>query len=165
MKSLLKITLLVAPFYIFSQQYDFPENYKLDTKEDYIKYREDIVKSTDWLVAAPANRHYEKRKRINAFILEWVSGESDLSVNINSDVAEITGDDDLYMIFIGGWAKHVIENDEIENEELEGNIAGIKSIITYYSKNKSILGKNKAIEKYVKLYDKGKLENYIISKF
>ncbi|AXT20817.1 hypothetical protein D7030_11370 [Flavobacteriaceae bacterium AU392] len=164
MKTFLYTTIL---FFVsitsYPQQYDFPEDYKLETPKDYSTYEKEVVKSLNWLVAAPTNKHKEKRKKINIFLLEWILGAPNISISINSEFSDVTNNDDFYMIFIGGWAKYAIETGDTSNE-VEGNIAGIKSLITYYKKNRKALGKIKYLEKYIKLDDKGKLESYINSR-
>jgi len=68
------------------------------------------------------------------------------------------------MIFIAGWAKYALETKDYDNE-VEGSIAGLKSVVAYYSKNRNALGKIKFIEKFVKLDNKSKLEDYVYSRF
>lgn len=164
MKTFLYTTIL---FFVsitsYSQQYDFPEDYKLEAPKDYSAYEKEVVKSLNWLVAAPTNKHKEKRKKINIFLLEWILGAPNISISINSEFSDVTNNDDFYMIFIGGWAKYAIETGDTSNE-VEGNIAGIKSLITYYKKNRKALGKIKYLEKYIKLDEKGKLESYVSSR-
>jgi hypothetical protein len=48
--------------------------------------------------------------------------------------------------------------------ELNGNVAGVNAVISFYEKNKAEIGKEKAVEKYIKLKAKGKLESSIKSK-
>jgi hypothetical protein len=60
------------------------------------------------------------------------------------------------MLFMGGWASHAIKNPGADDQA--GTVAGLTAVMDFYQKNKSILGKNKAIEKWIKLTEKGKLE-------
>ena len=67
------------------------------------------------------------------------------------------------MMFLAGWTKLAIQSDtKVSN--VEGSIQGVKDVIALYQKNKAYIGKNKAIEKYIKLDNKGKLETYLASK-
>lgn len=147
-----------------AQHYDFPEDYKLETDEDFATYKKDVIKSASWLVAAPSYKERQKREKINIFILEWARKNPDVEISILDEFTELTQNDDLYIIFIAGWAKYALEAKDYNNV-IEGSIAGLKSVITYYKKNKRILGKIKFIDKYVKLNNKGKLETYMYSRF
>jgi len=165
MKSFLcAIMICFISFSIYGQRYDFPENYKLETEEDFATYKEDVIKSANWLIAAPTNKDRQKRQKINIFILEWVKKNPDVEISILEEFAELTNENDLYMIFIAGWAKYALETKDYDNE-VEGSIAGLKSVVAYYSKNRNALGKIKFIEKFVKLDNKSKLEDYVYSRF
>jgi hypothetical protein len=64
------------------------------------------------------------------------------------------------IIFIGGWTKYALETKDFDNS-VAGNMAGIESVIEFYSANKKFLPKDKNIEKYIKLKSKGELKNHI----
>ena len=67
---------------------------------------------------------------------------------------------DLLMIFLGGWAKYSLESKEFDNN-IAGSLAGIESVIVFYVQNKDLLPKDKHIEKYIKMKNKGTLKDYI----
>jgi len=67
---------------------------------------------------------------------------------------------DLLMIFMGGWAKYSLESKDFKNKN-SGSMAGIESVIEFYTKNKDFMPKDKNIEKYIKMKDKGTLKEYI----
>jgi hypothetical protein len=61
-----------------------------------------------------------------------------------------------------GWTKYAIETKD--KSEVASNIKGIEAAIDFYNRNKDLLQKDKAIEKYIKMKDSGKLEGYITKK-
>lgn len=155
-------TLLVS-FPSFSQNFEVPKGVHLETKEDYAQYEGDIIKGVDWLIKTPAESEKDKRLEVNAFLLQWLSGSPNVMIEITQEVATFMECSDCLMIFMGGWAKYSLENNDYA-DKIKGNLAGIESVIEFYNSNKSVLAKNNAIEKYVKLKEKGKLEKYIQSK-
>ena len=63
---------------------------------------------------------------------------------------------------MSGWTKYALTTKNYN--KLDANLAGTESVINFYSKNKTLLGKNKDIEKFIKLKGKGKIKSYIKSK-
>jgi len=140
-----------------------PKDYKLDSKDDYSKYEGKVIECIDWLLATPISQAPEKRQEVNVFLVKWLSGNPDMKVDIQQEIVTFIDSPDCLLIFMGGWAKYAIENQDF-NSKRNGNIAGIESVIEFYNRNKDIIGKNKNIEKYVKLKEKGELISYIQSR-
>jgi len=90
-------------------------------------------------------------------------GSPDVSIEISADVVTFMDCADCLLIFMCGWTKYSLETKDYSNK-LKGSIAGIESVIEFYKKNKDALGKNKAIQKYIKLQDKNELTKYLESK-
>jgi len=66
----------------------------------------------------------------------------------------------LLMVFMCGWTKYSIETKDNNNTAM-GNQKGIEAVIEFYTKNKEYLKKDNNVEKYIKLKENGKLEEYI----
>lgn len=64
------------------------------------------------------------------------------------------------VIFMGGWSKYAIESQKYK-DNFGGNLAGTKAVIQFYKANIEELGKNKEIEKLIKLDDENQLEEFI----
>jgi hypothetical protein len=154
---------LLISFPSFSQNFDVPKDVHLETKEDYAQYEGDIIKAVDWLIKTPVGSEKDKRLKVNAFLLQWLTGSPNVMIEITQEIATFMDCSDCLMIFMGGWAKYSLENNDYA-DKIKGNLAGIESVIEFYNSNKGILGKNNAIEKYAKLKNKGKLEKHIQSK-
>ncbi len=65
---------------------------------------------------------------------------------------------ELLAIYMGGWTKYAIESGNYK-DSIEGNLAGIKSVIKYYKANKTFT-KDKEVEKLITLDKKGELEKW-----
>jgi len=157
----LTFVLTIISIGLFSQNFDLPKNYKFEKVEDYAVYEEDVVKCVDWLMETSLNEEVAKRKEANAFLFAWLSGSPNVSIEIKQEIVTFMGTSpDLLMIFLGGWTKYSLESKDFENK-VAGSMAGIESVIEFYTKNKDFMPKDKNVEKYIKMKRKGKLEAYI----
>lgn len=144
----------------FAQEFEVPENYSFESKEDYTKYETDILASVDWLINSPLNKEMAKRKEVNTFLLAWAAGTSAVSISIDDQVSKYTDKNpELLMIFIAGWTKYSLENNH-SKDLVQSQLAAYTSIIEVYKKGVAI-ERNKKMEKLIKIYDKGELEAWI----
>lgn len=157
--SLLMFTILTIN--LVAQEFEVPKNYVLEQKEDYSKYEVDILKGIDWLTQTPINQQAVKRKEINTFVMEWLTGSPTVNIEIKQEIVSFLGSNpDLVMIFMCGWTKYSLETKDFSNK-IKGNQLGVEAVIDFYLKNKENLKKDKNVEKYIKLKEEGKLNDYI----
>jgi hypothetical protein len=163
MKKLIGILMLtILAVNVFSQDFEVPKNYEFSNDEDFTKYEADILKSIDWLTNTPIQNQPKKRKEINDFVLVWLTGSPNVSIEIKTEIVNFMDPNpQLLMIFMCGWTKYSIETKDYNNKII-GNQKGIETVIDFYIKNKEYLKKDKNVEKYIKMKDKGTLEEYII---
>jgi hypothetical protein len=156
---ILMFTILTSS--LIAQEFEVPNNYVFTTKDDFAKYEGDILKGIDWLLKTPINIQPEKRKDVNAFVMAWLTGSPTVSVEIKPEIVSFMKPNaDLLMIFMCGWTKYSLETREYNNK-IMGNQKGVEAVIEFYLKNKEHLKKDNNVEKYIKLKEKGKLEEYI----
>lgn len=155
--------LLVSSFQLFAQEYNPPSNYQLNKKEDFAKYEKEVIKATDWLIKTPLGEEDTKRLYVNKFLMTWLAGSPNVTVELNQKITPISDCADCMLVFLGGYAKYALENDDYENAE-KANIAGVESMIEFYKKNKEQLGKVKLMEKYIKAQNKNELPEFVKSR-
>ena len=148
---------------IISQEFEVPNNATFNTPQDFKNFELGIVQAYNWLLNTPVNQEPEKRKEVNAFLMRWLEGSPSVTVEINPEIVTFLDCPDCLMIFMGGWTIHTLNNN-YDKDPVKGATAGIRGVMDFYQKNREILGKNKAIEKYQKLEEKGKLEPFIADK-
>lgn len=139
------------------------KDYKLEKKEDYAKYETDVINMYNWLLTTPIGAEPEKRKAINAFVIQWISGSPNVTIELSADIVTYMDCGECLTIFMGGWTKYALETKDFEGK-VKGNLAGTEGVIEFYTLNKKALGKNKEIEKLIQLKNDNKLENFIKSK-
>jgi len=164
-KALFVVTsLLFFCITISAQDYTVPKDYKFDNKEDYTAYEHQVKETINWILQTPLVKEASKRKDANAFLIAWLSGSPTVSVDVNTDfITFFKANSELLVIYIAGWTKYSLEND-YSKDKLQGYKAGIETSVEFYKKNKSYLKKDKEIEKFEKLIEKGKLEEEIKKK-
>ena len=162
MKNLFFVSIIAFQWiFLFAQEFQVPTNYNLVKVEDYAPYEQDVINCVSWLANVPLDQNTEKRKEASAFLMKWITGSPNVKIELRQDIAPfMTSNLDMLMAFLGGWTKYSLETRDFSNP-LKGNIAGIENVIFVYNKNKKITGKDKNIEKYIKLQSKGTLEKEI----
>lgn len=149
---------------LFAQDFHVPRNYTLEAAEDYAPYEADIIACFNWIMETPPNEQNSKREDANAFLLKWISGSPEVLIELNTKIITfIESSPYMLLIFMGGWTNYALETREFDNK-VAGSLAGIEAVISYYNKYVDVLGADKKIEKYIKMQQKGTLEEYIQKK-
>lgn len=163
-----KMTRLLALLIAFSsitissnaQDFDVPSDITLEAKEDYAKYEKQVIAATDWLEATPVKKNDDKRKRVSAFIIQWISGSPTVNIELGSNSIKITDKNpDLLVMLMAGYSRYALQN-EYEKDKQKCFTAAMKSVISLYSKGGD-LKKNKLIEKAVNAEKEGKLSDWV----
>lgn len=153
---------LTSTVSLSAQEFEVPKNYSLVKAEDYEPYNQDVLNAIKWLENTPLDKQQDKRKNVSAFLMKWLTGSPKVSISINEytiDLAEKNSE--LLMIFLGGWAEASINN-SYKISDTEGNIAGIKSVVKFYNKNRKLgIKKNKTVEKLSKLKTDRDIEKWL----
>lgn len=163
--SSLIIILLLTGFSLFSQEFEVPENVKLETAEDYQKHEAEVLQGIKWLENTKVDEHIQKRQNTHAFLMKWMSGTPDVSIGLEAFQLALTEKNpDLLISFLGGWTRFSLENPDKKDNPLLANEAGIKSILKVYELNKGKgFKKDKRIERLLAM-DDNKLRVWIQDK-
>jgi hypothetical protein len=162
MKQLLLFLLFISTGGLASaQEIEIPEADVLQEPEDYARYEGEVLRLIDWLWETPLNEQTARRKKVNAFVLAWMTGSPDVHLEIQEEVVTfLDTSPDLLMAFLCGWTRYAIETKNYD-ERILGCTAGIEAVIQMYNKNRKILPRDKSIEHYMKLQKKGELQAYL----
>jgi len=133
--------------------------FKFETEEDFRKQEPIFVKVATWLEVTPIDENPKERFEFSTYALKWASEVPYISLVLDEKTIAFSKEcEDCLMVFISNWAKHAIETKDYKNHKA-GALAGAESLIRFYIKNKSSLGKSSEIEKMIKLQKKGKLKD------
>lgn len=153
--------LLVSAFILRAQDFEVPVDYSFESASDYAKYETDILNCIDWLESSPLGFQGEKRNDAAAFLLTWVSGSPDVSIELNEKMIwYIESNPDLLVIFVGGWTRLAIQNPTDGKDVVKGSLAGIESVLKVYKKGISVTD-DKQLNKLIKIQAKGGLEKWV----
>jgi hypothetical protein len=161
-KTLVLFAFLSVALGCMAQEFSVPKDYKLVAKEDYAPYENDILGAIEWLENTPIIDQQTKRKEVNAFLFKWITGSPYVDVTIGEIVMPFLENkqSQSVIIFLAGWVKYALTTKDYDNQ-VEGSIAGVDAIIKFYNKNKQWTGKDKSVEKYIKMQQKGTLKEYV----
>jgi hypothetical protein len=158
---IISLLLITTSLGVYSQEFQVPENYVLDKAEDYATYEQDVLDGINWIMNIPINKQTNKRKNVNSFLLKWLAGSPNMSLEIKTEIVTfIKPNPDLLMLFMGGWTKYALESKDYDNK-VAGTTAGIEAVIDFYTANKAFMSKDKNVEKYIKMKANGTLKGYI----
>jgi len=144
----------------FSAKSSRKEKHQLDTPEDYAMYEQQVINGFDYLLKSPMNVEPQKRKEVSAFIMKWVTGSPTVTIELSQELVPYMDCPDCLLIFMGGWTKYAIESKKYD-DKVGASLAGTESVIEFYLANKKELGRNKSIDKFVKLQREKKLRAFI----
>lgn len=134
-----------------------------DWSFDYQSLEPQVKADIDWLSYTPLDVNENVRDDKNNFVLMWMSGVPYMKMNLDDRIVTFLGAEPwLIMSYMTGWTKYFLENNYSQNE-IQLSIAGVKSVINFYQRNRRHFQKNKEVEAYIKLNKSGKLEEHIAS--
>ena len=149
---------------VLAQNYQVPQNYVLKQKDDYPKYEQDVLKTIDWLEQTPWNTEIEKRGEAKEFLIKWIEGSPDISIEINSEIVKLSKNNpDLIGSYMYGYTKYALLN-KSQFDVNQAKIAGVKAVLSKY-KFETDHKKNSEVEKLLKLDAEGKLGNWVMTDF
>jgi hypothetical protein len=170
MKNLLPILLCLIVFRSVAQTGpNVPKDYSLKKAEDYAPLKQNVIDCIKWMRSNHPDFQPSQRKEAAAFVLQWITGSPDVSVQLGTKFfTDVSGDkkfaygSDLSMMFMFGKTLFLIEHPE-NKSEADAEYAGVKDMLTLYEvilkKNPDM--KSKVLDKYVKLEKDGKLKDTV----
>jgi len=143
---------------------DIPQNVELKSKEDYAKYETTIIKAAKWLEETDLNKEPGKRQQVNSFVIQWISGSPDITVDLTEQLGKVYGKNpQLLALYMAAYAGNFIENKDSATK-FTATKAGLISIMNVYKKGIEIT-KSKEMDKLISLTSDNKLDDYIRNKF
>jgi hypothetical protein len=158
---LLALMISASSISVFAQDNGVPAEYTLGQAADYAKYERNVLQCIDWLMATPYLSQPEQDNKASAFLVTWISGSPEITVELNSKIANfIEVNPNLMLVFMAGWTKYALQSRKFD-DKLNGTLKGIESVIAYYQKNKDRLQKDRHVDDYIEMQKKNTLVAYI----
>ncbi len=164
-----KLFILLAPmfFFLLSSQshaqviFDVPVDYKLDKPKDYDQYEDEVILASKWLEETDMDKETEKRKEVNAFVLNWVQGSPKVSVLLSAELMEVMKKNEpLLIIYMGSFTRYKLEHKD-DTSDFNATKYAVQSLISIYKKGIE-MKKNKEMAEMIKYNEEGRLNEYLI---
>lgn len=161
------IIILISALFSFgslAQTIEIPKDYKLKEAADYEKYESEVLQCITWLKGNSLDKNKSKQKRAMKFVMDWVDGSPDVMVMIDGNLLNfLDSSPHLLFYFIAGWTENSVMTEN--HKDVSANaLAGMEMVLQVYKNNKGLTGKDKAVEKWLKLQAKGKLKEQVDKK-
>jgi peroxiredoxin family protein len=140
--------------------FELSRNVEFKTKAGYGKYENAVVEASKWLEETDLGKESEKRREVNIFVTQWVSGSPTVLIEQNENILKIYGENiELFALFLASYSRHYIEN-KATASKFSASKAALISMMNVYKKGINII-ECMEMEKLIKLTEKGKLDDYV----
>lgn len=159
---LLAVALIPCSHARAQASFDVPGEVTLNVKEDYSKYETDIINAAKWLEETDLDKEVDKRQRVNAFVVKWVSGSPTVTVSIDEPLMKIVGGNPaLLSIYVASYSRSVLENKASPSTFLAVK-AGLLSVVKVYKKGIGVM-RNRQLDKLARMDQDSQIEDYILN--
>ena len=150
---------LLLSFTAVAQDFEVPAQLPV-TKDEFVKSEPDFILAAKWLESNPLGTQEVKTKKMNAWVLAWITNSPTVTVEIRSFVTKIFDKNtQLLMVFMAGYSRYCLENN-YSSDQLKANTAGVKSAISCYNLGGDVK-KNKTLSAAIDADKEGKLEDWV----
>ena len=144
-------------------EFELPQTIQLNTKEDYANSEITLINAAKWLEETDLDKEADKRLKVNAFIIQWISGSPTVNIEITASLGKIYGKNlQLLPIYMASYARDIIEHKGTINK-YTATKTGLISIMDVYKKGIEMI-RSKEMDKIIKMSD-SELDNYIGKNF
>lgn len=139
---------------------EIPAEYEWSVAEDYRNAEPHIEKCLKWLCATPLGEHVALRSEANAYVLTWLSGTPDYTIEVPSYFIELIGENkELLYSYIHGAAYYLMNHKTAKNpDKIDLEACKIVCELMLSSEKYS---KDRDFKSMLKSYKKGKLEAFL----
>lgn len=142
-----------------AQEFDVPANLP-KTKDEFVKSEPDFIAAAKWLESTAVGAQADKRKKMNAWALQWVMNSPTVTVEVMSSLMKpFDKNPELSLLSMIGYTRYCLENN-YSTDKLKCNTAGIKAALNCYNLGGDVK-KDKAITKLLEADKEGKLEDWV----
>lgn len=165
-KNIFLILVIFLQFNLVNAQkaFEVPQYTKAISKQDSVKIENDLLVVSNWLIESDLDKEPEKRKKANAFVLQWYIDNITLNITLVEKLAEINeGNADLLLVYFAGFSKYYIKNKK-DFSKLNATRSGLTSVLQVYNKGLNVT-KSGGLDKLTKINAENKLDDFIKENF
>lgn len=150
--------------------------YDFKTAEDFPQYEQSILDACNWIHTTPVLEQQAEAPAVYQFVFTWTTGTPTIDITIGDVVGAILMENNaaLGLICISRYTAYILEQKKADGvlntmerrgltlpEITDATYATVLGVIDFYTRNRSVLAQNKAVENYAGMEKKGKLKAYV----
>lgn len=139
---------------------EIPVEYNWSTQEEYRASKDDIEKCLKWLCTTPYGLEVVKRSEINAYVMTWLAGSPDITVNLDVKFFPFLQENqELLFTMIHGMAYYQLNHPNEKSQE-KIYLKGLETICDLANQSEE-LKKAKYLKALLKADKKKELKPYL----
>ena len=158
MKNYLLALGLFCSAFSFAQEITIP-NVDYRTEADYTAQNDKVIEVVDHLRRFPADVYESRRKEAVSYLVKWLTGTPDVTVKLHAFALPYLKYGESMAIFMGSYAK--LDLQDPEADEYAKNMTALESVAEYYLDYTDVFGRDKQLDKLVKMQEKDKLAKLV----
>jgi len=160
---ILILSLFFLPLSLLAQEYrkcpTFNKEEKWDSQESFVKNQKDVQSLLEWLCSAPPSEQLVERSAAGIFVMEWVTKNPNLTVNVEiGPYSTYLFSEDLMLGYLFGSISYALKHEEKIKPENQ-RVAGLKSLL-FIVEHSETYSKNKIFRSLVRANRRGELVNF-----
>ena len=162
MKKIILI-LFILPFSLMAQEYrkcpSFNAEERWENLNSFAENRKSVEDLIEWLISTPATEQLIERSAASIFVMEWVTKNPNLLVNIEvGPYNDYLITEDLMLAYLFGNINYALKHEGKVKQEVQ-RVAGLKALLFLIEHSESY-SKNKVFKSLVRASRKGELNEF-----
>jgi len=160
------LILFLVPAAVLGQSLapDVPNDVRYKNKDDYRNYQDKAQELMQWVVDTPLNEHPQARKKVNTFLMKWMTGSPNVHLELHPEVLGNIIDEELMgmdfmIIYLSAMGLAELEGQPTDDQQTMQH-RGAQSMVKAYTTIRENW-KQKHLERLYKLEQKGKLKDWV----
>ncbi len=156
-KALFTLITILGAFSAFAQSMPNVDSVKLATDADYRAAESVALQVSAYILSTPTDDKSIPRLHGTKFLLEWMNGTPDYTVDLDKNVIKYFGKDiDLMGVYTASLATVAIENKMVKDSKAITSLA-VKKFIAYISNDSNKVELNSKLKKMIEANRNGEL--------
>jgi hypothetical protein len=156
-KALFTLFILLSAFTAFSQSMPDIDSVKLTTKQDYHAAEPLALQVSTFILSTPSDAKSVPRLNGTKFLLDWMSGTPDYTLDLDKNVVKYFEKDlDLMGVYLASLTSSAIQNKLIADPKILTSIA-VKKFIAYINNSSNNVNITNKLKKLIEADQKGQI--------
>jgi hypothetical protein len=160
---ILILSLFFMPLSLLAQEYrkcpSFNRDEKWDSQESFVKNQKDVQLLLEWLCSTPPSEQLVERSAAGIFVMEWVTKNPSLRVNVEIGVySNYLFNEDLMLGYLFGNILYEQKHEGKVKPNMQ-RVEGLKSLL-FLVEHSEMYSKNRVFKSLLRANRKGELNKF-----